>query len=356
MKGQLAVRKLLTSGFVLVLMAVLAVACSSAQKPHHPQGLVKLPVGPPGTSASGLLRLGFVVDVPDAAALVGWQMGLFQQALGRVSLDAEPFTSANSETTALQEGQLDAVYLDPVSAVAMSQAIRGGMRIVAGAALGGTELVVQEAITRPDQLRGRQLVAPGGAAQAAADSWLRRNGLPALTIGETAPSTDAGLLHEFTSGAIAGGWEPAPLDVEMTAAGGRVLMPADSVWPGGSLPATVLAVTSRYLTAHPAAVSDLVRGQITAEQFLASERVSGEAVFQQKLAQTEHAALPPDVLTASFAQVTFTYDPLVPKLEAEVRQAVAAGLVRPVISWAAIFDLGALNAQLRSLGRVPVAS
>jgi NitT/TauT family transport system substrate-binding protein len=348
------VRRLLAAW--LVLLTVLAAGCSSPGKPH-PQAEVKLPVGPPGTSDSGVLRLGFQVDVPDAPAIVAWQMGFFQQDLGRVSLEAQPFTSPGPEMAALEEGQLDAAYLDPVSAVIVSQAVHGGLRIVAGTALGGTELVVQKTITRPGQLKGRKLAAPGGVQQAAADSWLRSNGLPALTADETAPSTDAGVLQEFRSGAIAGGWEPAPLDAEMTAAGGRVLATAAANSPpAGGLPAVVLAVTDRYQTAHPAAVAHLIKGQLQADGFLAADRVSAEAAFQQKLAQSEHAALPPDVLAASFVQVTFTDDPLEPKVQSEVRQASAAGMVKPVAHWAELFDLSELNAALRSVGHKPVGS
>jgi NitT/TauT family transport system substrate-binding protein len=353
-KGWRPLRKLLATG--LLLMAVLAAGCSSAGTVHHHQGLVKLPVGPPGTSASGVLRLGFLVDVPDAAAVVGSQMGFFQQDLGRVSLEAQPFTSAILEMTALEDGQLDAAYLDPVSAVMVSQAVHGRLRIVAGAAVGGTELVVRKAITRPSQLKGLKLAAPGGIQEATADSWLRRHGLPALTPAETAPSTDAGVLHEFRAGAIAGAWEPAPLDVEMAAAGGRVLATAANVWPAGSFPTVVLAVTDKYLTVHAAAVANLVKGQLQADKFLAANPVSAEAAFQQKMAQAEDAALPPSVLAESFAQVTFTDNPQEPEVRAEVQQAVAAGLVRPVTSWAAIFNLTELNSLLRSADRTPVNS
>jgi NitT/TauT family transport system substrate-binding protein len=296
------------------------------------------------------------MDVPDAAAVVGSQMGFFQQDLGRVSLEAQPFTSAVAEVEALEDGQLDAAYLDPVSAVIVSEAVHGGLRIVAGAAMGGTELVVREAFTGPDQLKGQKLAAPGGTPQVAADYWLHSNGLPALTAAETAPSTDAGVLHEFMAGAIAGAWEPTPLDAEMTAAGGRVPAKGSSVWPGGSFPTVVLAVTEKYLTAHRVAVSNLVKGQLRADKFLAASPAPAEAAFQQKLAQADNAALPPDVLTASFAQVTFTDDPQEPELRAQVQQAMTAGLVKPITDWTAIFDLTELNSLLRSGGHAPISS
>jgi NitT/TauT family transport system substrate-binding protein len=244
--------------------------------------------------------------------------------------------------------------MDPVSAVMVSQGSHAGLRIVAGAASGGAELVVRSSITRPAQLRGRMVVAPGGVQEAAADAWLRGNGLPALTAEEAAPSPDAGVLHEFRSGAIAGGWETPPLDAEMTAAGGQVLVNEASLWPGGRFPTAVLAVTAAYLSAHPSAVSGLIAGQLQAGEFLARSRVSAEAVYQQRMATTESHALPAAVLAGSFAQVAFTDDPLEPDAVTEMRQAATAGMIRPVADPAAMFDLRLLNALLRAAGHKPV--
>jgi sulfonate transport system substrate-binding protein len=343
-------RKLLATG--LLLAAALATGCSTTTTARH-HGTVKLPIGPPGTSASGILRLGYVLDVPDAPALVGTQMGYYQQYLGKVSLQPQTFTSAAAEITALESGQLDAAYLDPVSAIMAAQTLHGGLRIVAGAALGGSELVVAKTITHASQLKGRELAAPPGTQQASADAWLRANGLPPLTRQETGPSTGAGILHEFTTGTIAGAWETAPLDTEMAAAGGRVL-PATASTPGNALPTVVLTVTKKYLTGHPAAVASLIKGQLQADKQLTASPVPAESAFQQKLAQAGTTALPPAELTASFAQVTFTSNPQEPQIRAEAQQASIAGLIKPVTNWTAVLDLTTLNALLRSSGHKPV--
>ena len=60
------------------------------------------------------------------------------------------------------------------------------------------------------------------------------------------------------------------------------------------------------------------------------------------------------MLAASFAQVTFTGNPQEPEIRAEVQQAVAAGLIRPVTNWTAIFGLTQLNSLLRSTGHEPI--
>jgi NitT/TauT family transport system substrate-binding protein len=280
----------------------------------------------------------------------------FRRPPGAKRLQPQAFASAPPEITALETGQLDAAYLDPLSAITVAQATHGGLRIVAGAALGGTQLVVSKTITQPSQLKGRQLAASAGTPQAAADAWLRANGLPPLTRQETAPSTSAAILHEFATASIAGAWEPAPLDTELAAAGGRIL-PATSGSPSASnTPTLVLAVTESYLTGHRTAVAKLIKGQLQADELLATSPVPAEAAFQQNFAQTDTIALPPAQLTASFAQVTFTDDPQEPQIRAEVQEAVTAGLIKPVINWAAIFELTQLNALLRSAGHRPIGS
>src|SRR5450756_836329 len=74
-------------------------------------------VGPPGTQASGILRLGLTETAADAPALVGWQLGFFGQNLGKATLEPAPFTTTAAEVTALEDGQLDAAYLDPIAAL-----------------------------------------------------------------------------------------------------------------------------------------------------------------------------------------------------------------------------------------------
>jgi NitT/TauT family transport system substrate-binding protein len=312
------------------------------------------PVGPPGTRASGALRLGLTEGIADAPALVGWQTGLFGQNLGKVTLEPMPFTSTAAEVTALEQGQLDAAYLDPVAALQAWQSAPGGLiRIVAGAASGGAELVVARRITSIAQLNGRRLAAPaGGAQQAAADFWLRQHGLPAA---EASASADAGVLQEFQSGKIAGGWEPPPLDVQLAAAGGRVLVNEASLWPHGQFPTSVLAVTQRFLAANPAAVTGLLKGHVQASEFLTANRASAQAAVAQRLTALGNS-LPPGVIAQSFAQLTFTSDPLPGPTLAEAQHAIAARMLKPLTDLARVYDLGPLNKVLKAAGQQPVGA
>ena len=92
--------------------------------------------------------------------------------------------------------------------------------------------------------------------------WLKQNGLATTTTGggdvtikPTNPNSNAVL--QFQSGQIAGASEPSPYDVEMVKDGGKVLFTEPGV-------TTLLIVTQSFLKAHPAVVSDLLKGQIEA--------------------------------------------------------------------------------------------
>ena len=98
----------------------------SAGAASHGQSATGSPVGPPGAQASGVLRLGLSEDLADAPALTGWQMGFFGQNLGKVTFEPESYSSSAAEAVALEDGQLDAAYLDPMAALQVWQSARAG--------------------------------------------------------------------------------------------------------------------------------------------------------------------------------------------------------------------------------------
>jgi NitT/TauT family transport system substrate-binding protein len=344
----------LIAGLVAGLVLVLVAGCSSS--PGSPSGgSGRAPVVVAGSVTGQVLRLGFVAAVADAPVLVGLQMGSFTRYLKKAGPEPVTFPSMEAETAALEDGQLDAAYLDPVAAVAAWQASRGRVRVVAGAVSGGAEFVVRKGVNTMARLGRVPLSVPAGTAQeAAADYWLRQHGLPAMGRGEAAVMPDSALVHGFRAGQIAGGWELAPADVRLAAAGGRVLVNEASLWPGGRFSTGVLVVTQRMLSKDPGAVTALLEGQLAADDYIAAHPVPAEAAVAQELTARTGTGLGRRVLAASFTQFTFTSDPVTGSVLTEARRAAAAGLIKPVHSLAGLFDLGPLNVLLRAAGRRPV--
>jgi NitT/TauT family transport system substrate-binding protein len=237
------------------------------------------------------------------------------------------------------------------------------IKVISGAASGGAELVVKQGITRASQLKGQKLATPslGNTQDVSLRYWLKTRGLTTSPTGggdvpitPITPNSDAVLA--FKSGSIAGGWEPAPYDAQMVSDGGHVLVNEASLWPGGQFVTTDLVVTQSFLAAHPSAVSGLLKGQIEANQLIGSNKPAAEAAANEELAAVSGKSLKSSALAASFAQITFTNDPIASSLITDAQHAVSLGLLKPVTNLSGIFDLSPLNKLLAAAGQPQVSS
>jgi NitT/TauT family transport system substrate-binding protein len=223
--------------------------------------------------------------------------------------------------------------------------------------------VVKKGITSASQLKGQKLATPslGNTQDVALRYWLKSKGLTTTETGGgdvpvTPVTPNSAAVLEFASGQIAGGWEPAPYDAEMVADGGHVLVNEASLWPNGQFVTTDLVVTQSFLAAHPTVVSGLLKGQIEANSFIASNKAAAETAANAELASLTGKGLKTPVLDAAFAQVTFTNDPIESSLITDANHAVAVGLLKPVSNLSAIYDLGPLNTLLAADGQSQVSS
>ncbi len=246
----------------------------------------------PAAAAPVTLRLGFLTNITHATALVGVKEGIFTKDLGNgVTLKLVPFSTGTLEATALLADQLDAAYVGPNPAIKAWQTSGGKLiKIISGAASGGAALVVKKGITSPAQLKGQSLATPslGNTQDVALRYWLKQHGLTTTQTGggdvpikPTTPNSAAVLA--FQSGQLAGGWEPAPYDAEMVAAGGHVLVNEASLWPKGQFVTTNLVVTQAFLAAHPSTVNGLLKGQIDANNFIHQNKSAAETAANAEL-------------------------------------------------------------------------
>ena len=303
------------------------------------------------------VRLGFLSNITHAPALVALKEGFFTKALGSAgTLKATAFSAGTEETTAILSGQLDAAYVGPNPAINAWQKSGGkAIKIVSGAATGGASIVVKKGITSAAQLKGKSLATPslGNTQDVALRYWLKQNGVATTATGggdafikPTKPNSAAVL--QFKSGQIAGGSEPAPYDVQMVNDGGTVLLKEPGV-------TTLLVVTQSFLSAHPAIVADLVKAQVQANAFIKSNPAQAQADANAELASYTSKPLKPDIVAASFKEITFTNDPDAASLKTDADQAVSLGLLKPV-NLSGIYELGPLNQVLAAVGESQVDS
>jgi NitT/TauT family transport system substrate-binding protein len=350
--------KKILAGLTAAGVALLAAGCGSSGSGSSDPGST----GDPGGSVT--LRLGFLENITHAPALVGVKEGFFTKNLGKkVTLKLYPFSTGTEEATALLAGQLDAAYVGPNPTIKAWSVSNGSLiKVISGAASGGAALVVKKGITSASQLKNQKLATPslGNTQDVALRYWLKSHGLTTTQTGggdvpitPITPNSDAVLA--FKAGSIAGGWEPAPYDAEMVAAGGHVLVNEASLWPGGKFVTTNLVVAQAFLGAHPTVVNGLLKGQIEANSFIASNKSAAETAANAELKSLSGKGLKPPILAAAFDQVTFTNDPVASSLVTDAQHAVAVGLLSPVKNLSAIYDLGPLNKLLTAAGQPQVS-
>ena len=317
------------------------------------------------SNARVVLRLGFLTNITHAPALIGIAKGYFAQSLGKnVKLEVKPFSTGTQEGTALLAGQLDAAYVGPNPAIKAWQTSSGKLiKVISGAASGGAALVVKKSINSPAQLKRQKLATPslGNTQDVALRYWLKQHHVTATqTGGGAVPVTpitpNSAAVLQFKSGQIAGGWEPAPYDIEMVQDGGHVLVNEASLWPKGQFVTTNLVVTQQFLAAHPSVVTGLLKGQIQANGFIHANMPGAEAAANNELTSLLGKGLDPSVVSAAFKQITFTNDPIASSLAADAQHAVDVGLLDPVHNISALYDLGPLNTLLKASGQPQVSS
>jgi len=339
-------------GAALLLAAGCSSSSSSSSDPATTSGNTASAAAAPVT-----VRLGFLENITHASALIALKEGFFSSALGSAgTLKPTAFSTGTEETTAILAGQLDAAYVGPNPAINAWQKSGGtAIKIVSGAATGGASVVVAKGITSASQLKGKTLATPslGNTQDVALRYWLKQNGITTTATGggdafikPTTPNSAAVL--EFKSGQIAGGSEPAPYDIEMVSDGGTVLFSEPGV-------TTLLVVTQSFLSAHPAIVSDLIKAQVQANNFIKSNPTAAEADANAELASYTGKPLKPSLVAAAFKEITFTNDPDASSLTTDASQAVSLGLLKPV-NLSGIFDLTPLNQALAAAGQPQVSS
>lgn len=309
------------------------------------------------------LKLGYFGNVTHAPALVGLQEGFFQKELGSTKLTTQVFNAGPAAVEALNAGAIDAAYLGPNPAINSFVKSKGeSIRIIAGAASGGAQLVVKPSIASAADLKGKVLATPqlGGTQDVALRSWLASQGLKTTPDGggdvAINPTENAQTLKLFQDGKLDGAWLPEPWASRLVLqAGAKVLVDEKDLWDKGQFTTTILIVNTSYLQAHPDAVKELLKGQVESVQWINDNLKNGKAgeVINAGLKQAAGATLPADVLARSLSALTFTADPLASTYKELLDHGVTAGVTKQA-DINGIFDLAPLNAVLKDAGKSAV--
>jgi NitT/TauT family transport system substrate-binding protein len=316
------------------------------------------------SGAASELHLGYFANVTHAAALIGVQQGFFEKELGDTKLATQVFNAGPDEVEALFAGGLDAAYIGPSPTInAYGQSDGDAIRIIAGAASGGAQLVVRDGINTPQDLKGTTLASPqlGNTQDVALRTWLTGQGLKNSVDGggdvTIAPTANADIPNLFDSGQLDGAWVPEPTaSLLVLEHKGHVLVDEKDLWPQGQFVTTQLIVRTDFLEKYPDTVAALLRGHVQAVQFAQGDAATAEKAVNDGLEAAGGKSLDQPVLDRAWSELSVTYDPIASALEQSAKNAVTAGTAQKQVDLNGIYDLRPLNAIVKEQGLQPVSA
>lgn len=318
-----------------------------------------------GSDGGDRVRLGFFANVTHAPALVGVGDGLFAAALDGATLETFTFNAGTEAIEAVFAGAVDVTFIGPNPAInAHAQSGGRAIRIVAGSTSGGAYLVVRPEIRSAEDLVGRSLATPslGNTQDVALRAWLAGQGYETTPEGggdvSVLPQSNATSLESFITGSIDGAWVPEPWATRLVREGGGVVLVDErDLWSetGGEYVTTHVLVRTQFLEQHPDLVKALLDGLLAAIERIDTDPAAAQRTVAEQIASITGQTPSPEVIAASFDNLTFTVDPIALSLRGSAEDAVAVGLLQPV-DLDGIYDLTLLNELLVERGLTPIGA
>jgi NitT/TauT family transport system substrate-binding protein len=320
-------------------------------------GVAPVTAGAAPKQNASTIRLGYFPNVTHATAIVGVESGVFQEKLGRTQLDTSTFSAGPQVVEALNSGALDASYIGPNPAInAFAQSGGEAIRIISGATSGGAFLVVKPDTKNAKDLKAKKVASPqlGNTQDVALRTWLKKKGLKTDTAGggdvSIVPQENAQTLDLFKQGQIDGAWVPEPWATRLVQeGGGKVLVDERKLWPNGQYVTTHLIVRTKFLDDYPDVVKKLLEGHVAANALIRDDPARAKQLVGQGIDKATGKPIAPELVSASFENLTFTNDPIAPSLRKSAKDAEAVGLLKAV-DLKGIYNLKLLNQVLRQQG------
>jgi len=306
--------------FLVLALALAVPACGD--RTEAPGGMV-LRVGhfPNVTHVHGVLAH------RSSRAGAGW----FESRLGPgVRIEWFVFNAGPSAMEALLAGSIDLTYVGPNPA--LNAHIRSGgdeVRVVAGATLGGSALVVRAdaGITSATDLRGRRVATPqfGNTQDVACRAWLADHGLRVTQTGGdvlVVPTQNPDQLSLMARGDLDAAWtvEPWVSRLEMEA-GARVLLEErDAV-------TTVLACRADFLREHRDVVRRFVAAHRELTGWIAAHPDEARAGLREELSAETRGAIPAALVERCWPRLRVVSDVSREAFETFLGRAVRTGLL-----------------------------
>ncbi|MDB6173520.1 MAG: ssuA 1 [Chthoniobacteraceae bacterium] len=263
------------------------------------------------------LRVGHFPNITHAQALVASQLqrqgkGWFQERLGPdVDIQWFVYNAGPSAMEAIFAGSIDLTYVGPGPVLnAYLKAQGNEIRVISGAANGGSALVVQGdgRLSKAADFKGKKIATPqlGNTQDVAARVWLKKQGYRITQLGGDVillPTANPDQLALFQTGQIDGVWtvEPWISRLELESKGKIYLEEKDAI-------TTVLASSVKMLKEKPDLVKKFVAAHAELTQWINEHPDEAKQLVRAELKELTKRDFPAATADHAWPRLKFTSD------------------------------------------------
>lgn len=281
------------------------------------------------------LRVGHFPNVTHVQAMVAHAMsrqgkGWFEQRLG-VPIEWYVYNAGPSAMEAIFARSLDLTYVGPNPAINAYSKSRGAeIRIVAGAAEGGSALVVQgdSALAKPADFRGKKIATPqlGNTQDVAARAWLLAGGLRITQTGGEAqviPTANPDQLALFKQKHVDAVWTVEPWVTRLLLEGqGKILIEErDAI-------TTVLASRADVLVNQRALVARFAAAHAELTAWIKKNPADAQRLLREELQAETRTTVSADLIAQAWPRIELTHEISREVLDTAIKSAQSVGFLR----------------------------
>jgi NitT/TauT family transport system substrate-binding protein len=293
------------------------------------------------------LRVGHFPNVTHAQGLVAHAFsrqgkGWFEQRLGSdVTIQWFVYNAGPSAMEAILAKSIDLTYVGPNPAINAYAKSRGEeVRIISGAANGGSALVVQgdSTLKLPADFRGKRIATPqlGNTQDVAARSWLISGGLRITQMGgdaQVVPTANPDQLLLFKQKQLDGVWTVEPwVSLLETEAGGKVLVEEPEAVT------TLLVARREFLDGRRDIVRKFAAAHEELTEWTLKNPEEAQRLVRDELVVETRANVSQELIARAWKRIVLTHEVSRDSIAKLVTSAQAVGFLRDVPDLARLIE------------------
>ena len=287
--------------------------------------------------AGETVRVGHFPNITHVQGLVAQHLsrtghGWFEERLGKdVKIEWYVYNAGPSAMEAILSSSIDLTYVGPSPTLnAYAKSNGEEIRIIAGAAAGGSALVVQpeSGLKQPADFRGKTIATPqlGNTQDVACRAWLANGGLKITQTGGDAfivPTPNPDQLSLFQQKKLDAVWTVEPWVSRLERdAGGKVLVEQskESI--------TVLVSSVKFLKTKRELAGKFAQAHRELTEWILAHPEEAKQMVQQELAAETQAKISAELITRAWTRIVLTTETSLDEYRQFVANAQRAGFIR----------------------------